>query len=81
MASQKTSHYELYDEEKNIMIYGIKVEEVFQQEYDISSDTINLIHQKIPDVMEKCLNSPYGKKAIVLYKPGVMEVLQMRYTF
>ena len=59
-------------------MYGIKVIEVFQEGYEISSDTINMIYQKIPDVMEKCLKSPYGKKAIVRYKGGVMEILQMR---
>ena len=29
MASAETPHYELFDEEKNIMIYGIKIEELF----------------------------------------------------
>ena len=32
----------------------------------------------IPDVVDKCTNSHYGKKAIVLYTAGVMEVVQMR---
>ena len=78
MASPQTSHYELFDEEKDIMIYGIKIEEIFSEGVEINSDTINLIHQLIPDIVEKCSNSAYGKKAIVLYNSGIMEVLQMR---
>ena len=31
MASAETPHYELFDEEKNIMIYGIKIEELFSE--------------------------------------------------
>ena len=30
MAAQTTSHYELYDEEKDIMIYGMRIEDIFQ---------------------------------------------------
>ena len=79
MASPKTPHYELYDEDKDIMIYGIKINEVFSEGVEITPDTVNLLHQMIPDVIAKCINSPYGKKAIVLYSSGFMEVLQMRY--
>ena len=78
MASAETPHYELFDEEKNIMIYGIKIEELFSEGCTISSDTFDVIHQMIPDVVDKCTNSHYGKKAIVLYTAGVMEVVQMR---
>lgn len=78
MASKETPHYELYDEEKNIMIYGIKVESLFSEGVEINSETIDIIHQNIPDVLEKCINSCYTKKAIVLYNAGVMEILQMR---
>ena len=78
MASAETPHYELFDEEKNIMIYGIKIEELFSEGCTISSDTLDVIHQMIPDVVDKCINSHYGKKAIVLYTAGVMEVVQMR---
>jgi len=78
MASAQTSHYELFDEEKNIMIYGIKVEEIFPGGVEITPNTLYMIHQQIPDVVEKCANSAYAKKAIVLYTTGVMEVLQMR---
>ena len=38
----------------------------------------DVIHQMIPDVVEKCTNSHNGKKAVVLYTAGVMEVIQMR---
>ena len=41
MASKKTPHYELYDEEKNIMIYGIKVESLFSEGVEINSETID----------------------------------------
>ena len=78
MASQETPHYELYDEEKNIMIYGIKVEALFAEGVEINGETMNIVHQNISDVWEKCINSPYSKKAIVLYNRGVMEILQMR---
>ena len=78
MASPKTPHYELYDEDKDIMIYGVKINEVFSEGVEITPDTANLIHQMIPDVFDKCVNSPYGKKAIVLYSGGMMEVIQMR---
>ena len=78
MASSETPHYELFDEEKNIMIYGIKIEELFSEGCTISSDTLDVIHQMIPDVVDKCINSHYGKKGIVLYTAGVMEVVQMR---
>ena len=78
MASAETPHYELFDEEKNFMIYGIKIEELFSEGCAISSDTFDVIHQMIPDVVDKCTNSHYGKKTIVLYTAGVMEVVQMR---
>ena len=81
MAAQTTSHYELYDEEKDIMIYGMRIEEIFSEGIEINTETINTIHQTIPDVMAKCLNSAYSKKAIVFYHQGVMEILQMRYYF
>ena len=63
---------------KNIMIYGIKIEELFSEGCTISSDTLDVIHQMISDVVDKCINSHYGKKAIVLYTAGVVEVVQMR---
>ena len=78
MASAETPHYELYDEEKNIIIYGIKIEALFPEGFEITSQGVDIIHQIIPDVVEKCQNSPYGKKAIVLYNAGVLEVVQMR---
>ena len=81
MAVQGTPHYELYDEEKDIMIYGIKIEALFSEGIEINSETLNCIHQMIPDVMDKCMNSGYSKKSIVLYTGGVMEILQMRYNF
>ena len=79
MATQTTSHYELYDEEKDIMIYGMRIEEIFSEGIEINAETINTIYQTIPDVMAKCLNSGYSKKAIIFYNQGVMEILQMRY--
>ena len=39
---------------------------------------MDVIHQMIPDVVDKCKNSHYGKKGIVLYTAGAMEVVQMR---
>ena len=57
MAAQTTSHYELHDEEKDIMIYGMRIEEIFSEGIEINTETINTIHQTIPDVMAKCLNS------------------------
>ena len=51
MAAQTTSHYELYDEEKDIMIYGMRIEEIFSEGIEINTETINTIHQTIPDVM------------------------------
>ena len=78
MAGQDTPHYEMYDEEKDIMIYGIKIEAIFNAGIEINGETKNIIHQKIPDILEKCINSEYSKKAIVLYNGGVMEILQMR---
>ena len=78
MAAQQTPHYELYDEEKDIMIYGMKIEEIFYDGIEINAETLNIIEQKIPDIMAKCNNSGYSKKAIVFYSEGVMEILQMR---
>ena len=78
MASQHTPHYELYDEEKDIMIYGMKIKEIFNEGIEISAETLNIIQQKIPDIMAKCINSGYSKTAIVFYSEGVMEILQMR---
>ena len=78
MAAHQTPYYELYDEEKDIMIYGIKIEALFSEGIEINSGTLNNIHQLIPDVNAKCMNSGYSKKAIVLYTGGVMEILQMR---
>lgn len=78
MAAQDTPHYEMYDEEKDIMIYGIKIEAIFNEGIEINAATINTIHQKIPDIVAKCTNSGYSKKAIVLYNGGMMEILQMR---
>ena len=60
------------------MIYGIKIEELFSEGCAISSDIFDVIHQLIPDVVDKSTNSHYGKKAIVLYTAGVLEVVQMR---
>ena len=79
MASAQTPHYELYDEEKDIMIYGIKTEELYPEGFEITANTIHAFHQMIPDVIAKCANSSFSKKAIVLYAGGLMEVLQMRY--
>ena len=62
MASADTPHYELYDEEKNIIIYGIKIEALFPEGFEITSQGLDIIHQIIPDVVEKCQNSSYGKK-------------------
>ena len=36
MASADTPHYELYDEEKNIIIYGIKIEALFPEGFEIN---------------------------------------------
>ena len=77
-ASAETPHYELYDEEKNIIIYGIKIEALFPEGFEITSQAVDITHQIIPDVVEKCQNSSYGKKAIVLYNAGVLKVVQMR---
>ena len=57
MVSNQTPYYELYDEEKDIMIYGIKLEAIFSEGIEINSETINIVHQNIPDVWEKCMNS------------------------
>ena len=62
MASADTPHYELYDEEKNIIIYGIKIEALFPEGFEITSQGVDIIHQIIPYVVEKCQNSPYGKQ-------------------
>ena len=78
MASVDTPHYELYDEEKDIIIYGIKIEALFPEGFGITSQGVDIVHQIIPDVVEKCQNSSYGKKAIFLYNAGVLEVVQMR---
>ena len=78
MDSADTPHYELYDEEKDIIIYGIKIEALFPEGFGITSQGVDIVHQIIPDVVEKCQNSAYGKKAIVLYNAGVLEVVQMR---
>ena len=78
MAPADTPHYELYDEEKDIIIYGIKIEALFPEGFGITSQGVDIVHQIIPDVVEKCQNSSYGKKAIVLYNAGVLEVVQMR---
>ena len=59
----------------------MRIEEIFSEGIEINAETINTIHQTIPDVMAKCLSSAYSKKAIVFYNQGVMEILQMRYYF
>ena len=63
MASAETPHYELYDEEKDIIIYGIKIEALFPEGFGITSQGVDIVHQIIPDVVEKCQNSSYGKKS------------------
>ena len=78
MASADIPHYELYDEEKDIIIFGIKIEALFPEGFGITSQGVDMVHQIIPDVVEKCQNSSYEKKAIVLYNAGVLEVVQMR---
>ena len=45
MASAETPHYELYDEEKNIIIYGIKIEALFPEGFEITSQGVDIIHQ------------------------------------
>ena len=47
MASADTPHYELYDEEKNIIIYGIKIEALFPEGFEITSQVVDVIHQII----------------------------------
>ena len=66
-------HYELYDEEKDIIIYGIKIEALFPEGFGITSQGVDIIHQIIPDVVEN-VKIPHMEKAIVLYKAGVLEV-------
>ena len=78
-SAQTTPHYELYDDQKDIMIYGIKLEELHQDGFEITSNTITTLHQMIPDVMAKCANSSFAKKAVVVYMGGIMEIVQMRY--
>ena len=49
MASADTPHYELYDEgKKNIIIYGIKIEALFPEGFEITSQGVDIIHQIIP---------------------------------
>lgn len=62
MASSGTPHYELFDQEKDIMIYGIKIEELFAEGFEINMHTLETVHQMIPDVLEKCGNSSLEKK-------------------
>ena len=45
------------------MIYGIKIEELFSEGCTISSDTFNVIHQMIPDVVDKCTKFTLWKKS------------------
>ena len=52
MASADTPHYELYDEEKDIIIYGIKIEALFPEGFGITSQGVDIVHQIIPDVVE-----------------------------
>ena len=56
----------------------LKLRHFFSEGFEITSQGVDIIHQIIPDVVEKCQNSSYGKKAIVLYNAGVLEVIQMR---
>ena len=42
MAAQETPHYELYDEEKDIMIYGIKIEAISSEGIEINSQNHKL---------------------------------------
>ena len=43
MASADTPHYELYDEEKDI-IYGIKIEALFPEGFGITSQGVDIAH-------------------------------------
>ena len=56
----------------------LKLRHFFPEGFGITSQGVDIVHQIIPDVVEKCQNSSYGKKAIVLYNAGVLEVVQMR---
>ena len=62
MTAQETPHYELYDEEKDIMIYGIKIEAISSKGIEINSQTINYIHQMMPDVVDKCIQGILRKQ-------------------
>ena len=75
MASADTPHYELYDEEKYIISYGIKIEALFPEGFGITSQGVDIVHQIIPDAVEKISKFLIWKKAIVLYNAGVLEVV------
>ena len=79
MALSKTPHSEVPNEDEDIMIYAVDVTDIHGEGFEINADTTSIIHDIIPDVVEKCANSPCGKKAILLYNDEDSTVVQMWY--
>lgn len=73
-----TSHYEFYSERDDMMIYGIKVQEIFNNTEYISENTSKEIDSKIQDILQKVDQCKFSKKGIVLYS-SVKEVFHIRY--
>ena len=79
MASSKTPHIECHDKDIDIMVYCIEVKDIGAEGFEINADTTSIIREIIPDVVEKCANSSYGKKAILLYNDEDSPVAEMTY--
>lgn len=77
MAQKITSHYEYFSEEQNIIVYAMKVEEVFPNGVTIDGDITTKITDLIPDIIQKYQVTKYSKKGIMLYSTP-KETLHMK---
>ena len=70
-------HYEWYNELNNVMIYAIEVSAICSGDIPISANVCSTLDELIPQVMEKCMNTDFERKAILFYYPD-QETLYLR---
>ena len=81
MASSYIPHHKLYDQEKDITIYVIRMKDIFNQDIKITYDTISVVHERIPSIVDECAKSSHGRKVILLHSDEVPVIVQKRYLY
>ena len=79
MASSQTPHHEIYDEEQDIMIYVIRMKDIFDEDIKITYDTVGIVRERIPDIADKCTKSSHSRKVILVHSDELPIIVQKRY--